>query len=427
MNVLVIGSGGREHALAWKLSQSPLMKQLYCAPGNAGTSQVGTNAALKVSNHDAVIAFCREHGIDLVMVGPEQPLVEGLADSLRKADIPVVGPSAEAAQLEGSKAFTKDILHTGGIPTAGYVTCTDADAARAAAEQFGFPVVIKADGLAAGKGVIICETKAMFDEALDAMFVEKAFGVSGTTVVVEEFLRGEEASYIVLMDGDVVVPLASSQDHKPAYDGDQGPNTGGMGAYSPAPIVTPELEATIKTDILDPLVAEFNRRELHFSGVLYLGLMVTEKGPQVLEFNVRFGDPETQPLMYRMDSDLLDAFNKLATGKLSEVQLQWDPRPAVCVVMASGGYPGPYKKHQTIEGLDVAATLDDSMVFHAGTTAEKDLILATGGRVLGVTAKGDTLGQAIDRAYAAVDAIRWPEVHYRTDIGHKGIRRLRGE
>ena len=427
MNVLVIGSGGREHALAWKLSQSPLMKQLYCAPGNAGTSQVGTNAALKVSNHDAVIAFCREHGIDLVMVGPEQPLVEGLADSLRAANIPVVGPSAEAAQLEGSKAFTKDILHTGGIPTAGYVTCTDADSARKAAAQFGFPVVIKADGLAAGKGVIICETKAMFDEALDAMFVEKAFGASGTTVVVEEFLRGEEASYIVLMDGDVVVPLASSQDHKPAYDGDQGPNTGGMGAYSPAPIVTPELEATIKTDILDPLVAEFNRRELHFSGVLYLGLMVTEKGPQVLEFNVRFGDPETQPLMYRMDSDLLDAFNKLATGKLSEVQLQWDPRPAVCVVMASGGYPGPYKKHQTIEGLDAAATLDDSMVFHAGTTAEKDLILATGGRVLGVTAKGDTLGQAIDRAYAAVDAIRWPEVHYRTDIGHKGIRRLRGE
>ena len=427
MNVLVIGSGGREHALAWKLAQSPLLTTLYCAPGNAGTARVGTNVALNAADHGAVTAFCRENDIGLVMIGPEQPLVDGLADDLRAADIPVVGPSARAAQLEGSKAFTKDILHSGGIPTAGYATCTDAEAARTAAARFGFPVVIKADGLAAGKGVIICENQQAFDDALNAMFVDKTFGASGAVVVVEEFLRGEEASYIVMMDGDTVVPLASSQDHKPAYDGDQGPNTGGMGAYSPAPIVTPQLEAVIDRDILQPLTAEFKRRDLHFTGILYLGLMITDKGPSVLEFNVRFGDPETQPLMARLDSDLLDAFVKLATGNLAGVRLHWDPRPAVCVVMASGGYPGAYKKGNVIEGLAQADGLTDTVVFHAGTAKRDGDIQATGGRVLGVTAKGDTLGQAIDRAYAAVDVIHWPEVHYRTDIGHKGIRRLRGE
>jgi len=425
MNVLVIGSGGREHALAWKIRQSPRCGKLWCIPGNAGTAAFAATASLDTADHAAVTGFCRTQGVDLVVVGPEQPLVDGLADRLAQAGVPVIGPGAEGALLEGSKLYAKEFMAAAGLPTARYHRCHTAAQAREAVSLLGLPVVIKADGLAAGKGVVVCETEADAVEAIDRMLVDRVFGEAGAKLLVEEFLEGEEASYIVLVDGDDFVPFASSQDHKPVYDGDQGPNTGGMGAYSPAPVLSPALEREVIETMVRPLCAELKRRDIHYRGFLYIGLMITRKGPRILEFNVRMGDPETQPLMMRLQGDLLNVFEAMCQGRLNEVSLSFDPRPAVCVVMASGGYPGAYRKGLPLTGLDRAALIPDVEVFHAGTALSGDTVVTSGGRVLGVTALGDTLGQAIDRAYQAVGCIRFDEEFHRTDIGAKGMKRLR--
>jgi phosphoribosylamine--glycine ligase len=421
LNVLLIGGGGREHALAWKLKQSPLLGTLYCAPGNAGISQIAECLSLDVSDHAAVARACQEREIGLVIIGPEAPLVAGLTDDLEAQGIKVFGPSKEAAQLEGSKGFTKDLCARAGIPTAAYARFADAPAAKAYVATQKLPIVIKADGLAAGKGVTIAETKADADAAIDACF-SGAFGAAGEEVVIEEFLRGEEASFFALVDGTTALPLATAQDHKRAFDGDKGPNTGGMGAYSPAPIMTEALCRRTMSEIIEPTVRAMAEAGTPFKGVLYAGLMIEDSAPKLIEYNVRFGDPECQVLMMRL-TDLLPALLAVAEGRLDGLDLEWSDDPALCVVMAAKGYPGAYVKDSEIKGLDAAARDPDVQVFHAGTRRDGSRILADGGRVLGVTAKGSNIRAAQAKAYAAVDKIDWPGGFCRRDIGWRAVKR----
>ena len=422
MNVLLIGGGGREHALAWKLAQSPALGRLYCAPGNAGIADVAELAGLDVSDHAAVAAFCTDKQIGLVVVGPEAPLVAGLADDLESAGIPVFGPSKAASALEGSKGYTKDLCAEYGIPTAAYGRFTGAASAKSYLSGQALPIVIKADGLAAGKGVVIAETHAEAEDAIKACF-QGAFGEAGAEVVIEEFLTGEEASFFALVDGETALPLATAQDHKRAYDGDQGPNTGGMGAYSPAPLMTPDLCARVMDEIVLPTVKAMKARGTPFKGVLYAGLMIQDGAPKLIEYNVRFGDPEAQVLMMRLKSDLLPALLGTAQGRLGGMTLAWHEDAALCVVMAAEGYPGAYEKGTEIKGLDAASVEDDAVVFHAGTVRDGNRILATGGRVLGVTARGADIAQAQARAYAVVDTIDWPGGFCRRDIGWRAVNR----
>lgn len=422
MNVLLIGSGGREHALAWAISASPLLTRLICAPGNGGIAQVAECVPLDVTNHHDVIALCRQHQIDFVVVGPEAPLVAGLADDLTAAGFKVFGPSKAAAQLEGSKGFTKDLCAEFSIPTGAYRRFKEAaPAKRYARETNQLPIVVKADGLAAGKGVVIAETHAEADKAIDACF-SGAFGAAGAEVVIEEFLDGEEASFFALCDGKNVLPLVAAQDHKRVGDGDTGPNTGGMGAYSPAPVMTQAMIDRTMAEIINPTVAGMAKRGTPFRGVLFAGLMITKDGPKLIEYNVRFGDPECQVLTMRLKSDLLAALLATADGVLRSFDLRWDDRAALAVVMAANGYPGSYQRGTVIKGLDDAAQIDGVQIFHAGTEARDGDILAVGGRVLNVTAIGGTVREAQQRAYQAVDRIDWPEGFCRRDIGWRAIK-----
>jgi phosphoribosylamine---glycine ligase len=424
MNVLLIGSGGREHALAWALAASPLIGKLVCAPGNAGIAAVATCVSLDPADHAAVIRFCRDNAIDFVVVGPEAPLVAGLADAVADAGIKVFGPSKAAAQLEGSKGFTKDLCREFSIPTGAYGRFADARAAKDYLASQKLPIVIKADGLAAGKGVVIAETAAAAQAAVDACF-DGAFGAAGAEIVIEEFLEGEEASVFALCDGEHVLLLASAQDHKRVGDGDTGPNTGGMGAYSPAPVMTPEMTGRVMDEIIRPTVRGMAARGTPFKGVLFLGVMITKDGPKLYEYNVRFGDPECQVLMMRLKSDLLAALLATVDGVLGTFDLRWQEDVALTVVMAAKGYPGDYAKGTEIRGIDAARKLPGVEVFHAGTRRDGDRLLANGGRVLTVTARGKTVAEAQRRAYEAVRAIDWPDGFYRTDIGWRAIARER--
>ena len=425
MNVLLIGSGGREHALAWALAKSPLIEALHAAPGNAGIDRVATHAAIDVTDHAAVAVFCRQKAIDLVVVGPEAPLVAGLADDLAKAGIKVFGPSAAAARLEGSKGFTKDLCAKYGIPTGAYGRFTDAEAASAYVREMGAPIVVKADGLAAGKGVVVAMTERQALDAVAACF-EGTFGEAGAEVVIEEFLDGEEASFFAICDGRTALPLATAQDHKRVFDGDEGPNTGGMGAYSPAPVMSDDLVARTMAEIIEPTMRGMADMGCPFSGILFAGLMITKNGPELIEYNARFGDPECQALMMRLESDLLDLLLAAAEGRLEGKSVSWRDESALCVVMAARGYPGTYEKGTEIHGLDAAAADPAVEIFHAGTKADGNRILANGGRVLGVTALGATVAEAQKRAYGAVDAIDWPEGFCRRDIGWRAVARERG-
>ncbi len=421
MNVLLIGGGGREHALAWKLKQSPLLATLYCAPGNAGIAALAECVALDVADHAAVARFCKNKDIVLVVIGPEAPLVAGLSDDLEAAGLKVFGPSRQAAQLEGSKGFTKDLCAEYGIPTAAYRRFGDGAAAKDYVATLSAPIVVKADGLAAGKGVVIAQSRAEADAAIDACF-SGTFGAAGTEVVIEEFLSGEEASFFALVDGDTALPLATAQDHKRAYDDDQGPNTGGMGAYSPAPIMTPELCARVMAAIITPTMRAMKARGAPFKGVLYAGLMIEGGAPKLIEYNVRFGDPEAQVLMMRLKSDLLPALLAVAESRLAGVRLDWHDDAALCVVMAAKGYPGPYDKGSEIRGLEGAGANPQVEIFHAGTKRDGGRVLADGGRVLGVAARGGTVEEAKTLAYTAIDRIDWPQGFCRHDIGSRATR-----
>ena len=421
MNILLIGSGGREHALAWKIAASPLLTKLWCAPGNAGIAREAECVALDVADHGAVIAFCRANKVDLVVVGPEAPLAAGIVDDLAAAGIKAFGPSKAASQLESSKGFTKDLCRASNIPTAGYERFSDAAAAKDYIRRQGAPIVVKADGLAAGKGVTVAMTLAEAESAIDALFTG-----AGAEAVVEEFMEGEEASFFVLCDGEHALPLATAQDHKRAYDGDKGPNTGGMGAYSPAPVMTDAMIARTMDEIIMPTLRAMKAKGMPYKGVLFAGLMITKNGPKLIEYNVRFGDPETQVLMLRLMSDLVPALLAAIDGELQHFSLRWFPEPALTVVMAAQGYPGDYAKGTRIEGLDEAAKVEGVEIFHAGTKAEGDDILANGGRVLNVTASGASVGEAQRRAYQAIDRIKWPQGFCRRDIGWQAIKREKG-
>ena len=421
MNVLIVGGGGREHALAWKIAQSPKVTALFCAPGNPGTAQVATNVNLQADDLDGLLQFALDQSIDLTVVGPEQPLVLGLADRFQEKRLKVFGPSAKAAQLEGSKAFSKNLMQKYGIPTAAYAAFDHADAARAYLKGKG-PQVVKADGLAAGKGVFVCADEAEAVDAIRRIMNDKIFGESGSRIIIEERLEGQEVSLLAFTDGTTVLPMEVAQDHKPAFDGDTGPNTGGMGACSPAPVFTPELKQQVIDRVMLPAVNGMRAEGIPYQGVLYAGLMITTDGPKVLEFNARFGDPETQPIMMRMDSDIVPVLEACANGTLDTCSLEWKPGAAVCVVMASEGYPGSYDKGRPISGLDQANALPGVSVFHAGTKQDGDIIVTNGGRVLGVTALGGNVQMAIVKAYQAVGKIKWPGVHYRTDIGQKALK-----
>ncbi|ETX27108.1 phosphoribosylamine--glycine ligase [Roseivivax isoporae] len=420
MNILILGGGGREHALAWAALQNPKCDRLIVAPGNAGIAAIATCARLDIEDGAAVAEFAGENAIDLVIIGPEAPLAAGVADVLRDAGILVFGPSAAAARLEASKAFTKEICAAAGAPTAASAHFTDADAARAHVRSRGVPIVIKADGLAAGKGVVVAMTQAEALAALDDMFGGQ-FGAAGAEVVIEEFMEGEEASFFVLVDGEDVLPVGTAQDHKRVGEGDTGPNTGGMGAYSPAPVMDAEVTRAALDEIVRPTMAEMVRRGTPYSGVLYVGLMIRDGRPRLVEYNVRFGDPECQVLMMRLGAQALDLIHACAEGRLGEAQVHWAEDHAMTVVMAAEGYPGAYSKGSEIRGL--AALPEDSfrMTFHAGTAEESGRIVAAGGRVLNATARGATLAEARDRAYALVDAVDWPEGFCRRDIGWRAL------
>jgi phosphoribosylamine--glycine ligase len=422
MNILLLGSGGREHALAWKLAASPLTDTLYCAPGNAGIAQEAICVALEMADHAAVIAFCREKGIDLVVVGPEVPLCAGIVDDLAAAGIKAFGPSRNAARLEGSKGFTKDLCAANRIPTAAYERFTDAASAKSYVRAQGAPIVVKADGLAAGKGVTVAMSVAEAEGAIDDIMAEGA----GAALVIEEFLEGEEASFFVLTDGEAAIALASAQDHKRVGDGDTGPNTGGMGAYSPAPVLTPALERRAMDEIVLPTIAAMRKLGCPYKGVLYAGLILTKDGPKLIEYNARFGDPECQVLMLRLKSDLVPALLASVDGMLKNFDLRWSPEVALTVVMAAKGYPGPYAKGTVIDGLAQAAQVEGVEIFHAGTTAQDGSVRANGGRVLNVCALGATVSEAQARAYQAVDKIRWPEGFCRRDIGWQAVAREKG-
>lgn len=421
MKVLVVGQGGREHALVWKLAQSPLVSRVYCAPGNAGTALDGVNVDINSSNAERLVKFANAEGIELTVIGPEVPLVAGIVDAFESAGLRVFGPSRIAAELEGSKVFAKELMRTAAIPTAEAKVFVDAAAAESYINDRELaPLVVKVDGLAAGKGVFVCADKAGALDAIQRIMRKNEFGEAGKRIVIEERLDGQEVSILALTDGSTIVPLETAQDHKAAYDDDKGPNTGGMGAYSPAPLITPQSMDQIIAQILVPTVHAMKKRGRPFKGILYAGLMMTNQGPKVLEFNVRFGDPEAQPLLMRLKSDLARALLAVADGKLAELPpLEWDPRPAVCVVMAANGYPEAYDKGLPIRGLEEAARLANLKVFHAGTAVHGGQVVTNGGRVLGVTALGENIAQAKLRAYQGVKCIRWDGAWCRHDISDK--------
>lgn len=423
MKILVVGSGGREHALCWKIAQSPKVKTILCAPGNGGTAQFGQNVAIKDDDIPALVAYAKEQAVDLVVAGPELPLVLGLENALVKEGIPCFGPNAFAANLEGSKAFSKNVMHEAGVPTADFRVFDEFEAARAFVEEKGAPIVVKADGLAAGKGVVVAKTVEEAVSTLEDMMVKKQFASAGDRVVVEEALSGEEASFLAFCDGENYALLPSSQDHKAVGEGDTGPNTGGMGAYSPAPILPEEKYAETAELVISPILKHLAAKGEPFKGILYAGLMYTENGPSVLEYNVRFGDPECQPLLMRLESDLVDIMFACIEGRLDEVEVKVKPETACGVVMAAAGYPDSYPKGMEISGLDTADAMDSVKVFQAGTTTDGERIISSGGRVLCVTALGKDLGDAQKRAYQAVDKVRFDKSYFRRDIGNKGLNR----
>lgn len=419
MKVLVVGSGGREHALCWKIAQRP-DTEVYVAPGNIGMVDVATLVNIKVDDIAGLVDFAKAEGIDLTVVGPELPLTLGIVDAFQDAGLACFGPNKAAAKLEGSKAFSKELMKKYGIPTAAFDTFTDVEKAKAFVDEIGVPCVVKADGLAAGKGVIICMTREEADKAIEDMLTDHAFGDASATIVIEEYMVGPEVSVLAFADGKTVLPMVSAQDHKRIFDGDKGPNTGGMGAYSPAPVYTEALSAEVNKTIIEPTIAAMAAEGTPFTGILYTGLMLTEKGPRVLEYNVRFGDPETQPIMVRMKSDIVELFQACVDGKLDEAALEWHDEAAVCVIMASGGYPASSEKGVPIHGLDDIAA-EEAIVFHSGTAEKDGEIVTNGGRVLGVTAKDATIKGAIDKAYAAVEKINFDHMQFRRDIGARAL------
>jgi phosphoribosylamine--glycine ligase len=421
--ILVIGSGGREHAIVWKLSASPEISKIYCAPGNGGISHLAECIPILADDIISLADFAEKESIDLTIVGPEAPLSMGIVDSFRQRGLHIFGPDSRAAELEGSKAFAKEFMKKYSIPTANYQIFSSPEEAKNYILDKGVPITIKADGLAAGKGVILAMTEKSALDAIGMIMVKKAFGDAGNRVIIEELLQGEEASFIVFTDGETIIPMPSSQDHKPVYEGDKGPNTGGMGAYSPAPVVTPEISEKIMNTIMAPTVQGMAAEGRVYKGILYAGLMIINGEPWVLEFNARFGDPETQPLLVRMKSELLPVLEAITTNTLREVQIEWDQRPAICVVMASSGYPGSYKKGKLISGLEEAEQMEDTQIFHSGTALENGQLVTNGGRVLGVTALGGSIQEAINQAYKAVSKITWEGVYFRRDIGNKALKR----
>jgi len=423
MKVLIIGSGGREHAIAWKLAQSRHVDKIYCSPGNAGISEIAECIDVGTSDFKALVDFVKYEWIDLTIVGPEEPLSRGIVDAFEKEGRRILGPDMKAAQLESSKVFAKDFMKRYGIPSAEYSVFTSYVHAEDHVRMKGTPIVVKADGLAAGKGVFVANTVEEAIDALRLIMKEKAFGDAGNRVVVEECLEGEEASFMVFCDGKTVKPMASSQDHKRIFDGDEGPNTGGMGAYSPAPVVTRELEAEIMEKVMWPVMKGLKAEGLKYKGILYAGLMIKNKTPYVLEFNCRLGDPETQPVLARLDTDLVDISFAMLDGKLGEMDIKWRPKSSVCVVLASKGYPGRYEKGKVITGFDTLKNEKDVFVFHAGTAFDNGNIVTAGGRVLGITALGDDIRDARDRAYRAIEKIHFDGMHYRKDIADRALRR----
>ncbi len=423
MKILVVGGGGREHTLVWKISQSPLVDKIYCAPGNPGIAELAECVHIGADEITALREFAQAEEIDLTVVGPEVPLTMGIVDTFQAAGLEIFGPDKAAAQIEGSKGFSKDLMARYNIPTAAYQSFTDHAQAVAYIRKQGAPIVVKADGLAAGKGVIVAMTEEQAIAAVDDIMLDQVFGDAGASVVIEEFMDGEEASFFAFTDGKNILPLASSQDHKRVNDNDEGPNTGGMGAYSPAPVVTDELHQVIVDTIVKPTVDGMAKDGCPYSGILYVGLMIKDGQPRVVEYNARFGDPEAQPLLMRMRSDIVPVLQACARGKLEQDSIEWHDKAAVCVVMASGGYPAAYEKGLPISGLDDAAKIDDLMVFHAGTALKDGDIVNQGGRVLGVTGLGNSVRDAIDKAYVGVKVIHWENVHYRNDIGARALNR----
>jgi len=421
MKVLVVGGGGREHALVWKISQSPKVTKIYCAPGNAGISEQAAIVSIKANDLNGLLAFALKEEIILTVVGPEDPLTKGIVDLFESKGLFIFGANQKAAEIEGSKAFAKEMMKKYYIPTAFYEIFDSRNEAVKYIRKLGAPIVVKADGLAAGKGVIVCKTVEEAIQSVDKIMVEKIFGEAGNRVVVEEYLVGEEASYIAFTDGKTILPMASSQDHKPIFDGDEGPNIGGMGAYSPAPVVTDQVHEKILQKILRPLIQGMGEEGRPYKGVLYAGLMIHDSQPKVLEFNARFGDPETQPVLMRMKGDIVPILEACIKGNLSQYQIEWDNRASVCVVMASKGYPGDYEKGKAIKGLKEVSQMKDVFVFHAGTGLKDGQIVTNGGRVLGVTGLGEDIPRAIEKTYQAVKKISWDGVHYRTDIGQKAL------
>ncbi|UNC91517.1 phosphoribosylamine--glycine ligase [Candidatus Contubernalis alkaliaceticus] len=425
MRILVVGGGGREHTLVWKLKQSPLVEKIYCAPGNAGISEYAQCVPISVEDLRGLVEFAEEQKIDLTIVGPEAPLAEGIVDLFQGRGLKIFGPNKQAAKLEGSKVFAKELMVKYNIPTAEYKTFTNPEEAEQYIKKVGTPIVIKAEGLAAGKGVIVCEEEEEALLAMKKIMIDRAFGDAGNRLIVEECLRGEEASILAFTDGESILPMVSSQDHKPVYDGDRGPNTGGMGAYAPAPLVTPEIAKYVEEEILLPAVKGLKSDGHSYSGIIYAGLMFTEKGPKVLEFNCRFGDPEAQVVIPLLKSDLVPILQAVVEGKLSQVKAEWHEGYAVCVVMASGGYPDSYQKGMVIEGLEEQKANHNLMVFHAGTDIQKEKVVTSGGRVLGVTGWAQTLPQTLKNVYEAVESIRFEGAHYRKDIGQKALKLLK--
>ncbi|MEW6410659.1 MAG: phosphoribosylamine--glycine ligase [Nitrospirota bacterium] len=422
MKVLVIGSGGREHALVWKLAQSTKVRKIFCAPGNAGISTIAECINIKPDNIEDLLTFAKYEAVDLTVIGPELPLTLGIVDAFEKERLRIFGPNRRASQIEGSKAFAKELMRRYGVPTAEFRVFSSIREAEEYIRLKGAPIVVKADGLAAGKGVIVANTVDDAINTLRLIMKERVFGEAGNRVVIEEHLQGEEASFMVFTDGKTILPMASSQDHKRLYDNDEGPNTGGMGAYSPAPVVTRRLEKKIMNNIMAPVIRGLRSEGINYKGVLYAGLMISDGEPIVLEFNARFGDPEIQPVIVKMKSDIVPVLESVVEERLSEVDIEWDTRAAVCVVMASEGYPGKYRKGDIIEGLSESIKLDNVIVFHAGTEIKDGEFVTAGGRVLGVTSLGMGIKTAIENTYKAVSKIKWEGVHYRKDIGRKGLR-----
>ena len=423
MKVLVIGSGGREHALVWKLAQSPKVEKIYGAPGNPGIAQIGECVNISPTDIKGLADFAEKEGVDLTVVGPEAPLVAGIVDEFESRGLKIFGPSKEAAKLEGSKAFSKEMMKKYGVPTADFEVFDDPEKAKEYIKEKGAPIVVKADGLAAGKGVVVARNVEEALEAIDKIMIEKVFGDAGNRVVVEDCLFGEEASYLVVTDGENFIPLATAQDHKAVFDGDKGPNTGGMGAYSPAPVLSEEMEKEVQERVIKPILRGMKEEGHPFKGILYAGLMITEEGPKVLEFNVRFGDPEAQVILRRLKTDLVDVCQSVIEGNLID-SLEWIPETAICVVLASKGYPGKYEKGKVIIGIEEAEKIDNVVVFHAGTAIKDGKLVTNGGRVLNVTALGKDIVEARENVYKAIEKIHFDGMHYRKDIGLKALKRL---